>query len=73
MYLALYSDQSGPVARWIKRGFACTRDELPREVATHCRALGALGRVEFSYCDNHALADATATATGRRLKIGREA
>jgi len=40
-YVAYYIRKADykPAARYIRRGFACTRDELPLEMATRCGAI----------------------------------
>ena len=40
-YVAYYIRKADykPAARYIRRGFACTREELPLEMATHCGAI----------------------------------
>lgn len=66
MYMALFDR----TLMFIPHGFACTSEELPREIATYCRARGARGPVSFEYVSTEDTAIEIAKATGRRFVRG---
>ena len=54
-YIVYYQNKDGvECIRWLPRGFACTRSELTREISIAC---GAIGSVNYLYCDHEGQAD----------------
>lgn len=68
-YLARYTDTDGKrCALYLARGFACTREELPSEIATLCRNRGnAAGKISFDWIACADVARAYADAESRTL------
>lgn len=69
--MAFYRRKDDPsftfYARFIGRGFSCTREELPREIATHCRAIPST--LEYTYAEASAKNVLLADAVSRGFKV----
>lgn len=68
MYYIRFTDVYGHrVAHFRGRGFACTSEELPKEIERVGRSLGAAGNVSYTYCPDRDVFTALAEASGRKI------